>query len=127
MLEYPEDLNPFDEKEEEELEYPTELNPFGDTEVVVPPPRLKKSQSSANLINTAAAAVSKMTKSQSSVSLFDQNATIRKKSRKKSRAPSPPKGVKPFSVKDRSSSTVGPNPIKGVDSKLLLKHCCKLC
>ena len=95
--EYPEDLNPFGDDEDEDSpvvvqaepskpiispqssiggEYPDDKNPFGDDDdVFIEPPKLRKP-----------------------VQVDDPKPMKRRPSRKSYRAPQPPKGVRPFSI-----------------------------
>ncbi len=90
--EYPEDLCPFDDNEiieenqkkpekseKPEEDYPLDLNPFGEDPEPQKPPEKTKLNKSQSLVN------------------LSTNTLHRRKSRKKHRAPDPPKGVRPFS------------------------------
>ena len=108
VIEYPEDLNPFAEFEDQptedpkpEEEYPQDLNPFGDDDSndKIEASKVEKE----NVYNPfdspeASPKVKLRSQSMSCLGTSYKDTPRRKKSRKSYRAPDPPAGVRPFSL-----------------------------
>ena len=107
VIEYPEDLNPFadfedqpDEKPKEvtEEEYPQDLNPFGDDDENEDKVQVSKAEKE-NVYNPFDSPKVKLrSQSMSCLGTSYKDTPRRKKSRKSYRAPDPPAGVRPFSL-----------------------------